>query len=671
MNNGTVIVGFLFSFLAGLGLMWGIDHEGVQIRTEPASRSGGGAESQASTPILISAEDPSWGNADAPVTIVEFSDFECPFCSRVVPTVTRVKQEYGESKVRVVWKHNPLPMHNNARSAAEAGATVYGLGGDFWKFHDLVFANQRALTPTNFEAWALQAGVDAAEFKRALEANKYSAKVDKDMALAHQIGQDGTPAFRINGKPLSGAQPFQKFKEMIDAQLAAADALAKTGVARDKISLELTKKNFAFPPKQPRQLPSKVLTPDADAERKAKERIGSATLLEGWRAVHANDPAALAKFWGERKDKGPIVEPYPGDPRDVLVTFVLRATAPYVGLFGGTDFREKPLLRIEGSDVWYLSARMPADSRFDYAFIVADGPPSSWRPFRKGRGHDERWFEKQLDPNNPLVHFNQSRLELPAAAPQPWIAAKPEVPKGKVTELELESASMNETRRVGIYTPPAHDPKRRYPLLIAFDGEMYGLDAEVLIPLPTILDNMIAAKKIPPIIAALVASGSTRNRDLPGSVPFSAFIANELVPQLRADYRAGMTPAETIVTGSSFGGLCSAYTALHHSDVIGNVLSQSGSFQYVLGSLDEDVSPSVEGGWLIRDYAAAPRRPIRFYLDAGRFEANLLDSNRHMRDVLLAKGYPVTYAEFSGGHDYWLWRATISDGLIALLANTP
>jgi enterochelin esterase-like enzyme len=132
---------------------------------------------------------------------------------------------------------------------------------------------------------------------------------------------------------------------------------------------------------------------------------------------------------------------------------------------------------------------MPADSRFDYVFIVADGPPPSWRPFRKGGGPNERWAKKRLDPNNPhknpLVRFDVSHVELPGAAPQPWIAAKPEVPKGKVTELELESASMKETRRVGVYTPPGHDPKRRYPLPIAFDGETYGLDAGAEMPLPT------------------------------------------------------------------------------------------------------------------------------------------------------------------------------------------
>jgi enterochelin esterase family protein len=410
---------------------------------------------------------------------------------------------------------------------------------------------------------------------------------------------------------------------------------------------------------------------DADADAEIRERIESPRLLEVWRAVRARDQAEVERFWSELKGRAPIIEPYPGDPRDVLVTFVLRATAPYVGMFGGPAPREKPLVRLAGSDLWYLTARMPADARFDYAFVVADGPPPHRLPFRKDRVPDARWTGKQVDPNNPLVQSGQSRVELPGAPPQPWIVAAPEVPKGKLAELELESARLGETRRIGIYTPPGYDPERSYPLLIAFDGEAYGLAPDAPLPLPTILDNLIAAEQIPPIVAALVANQGTRERDLPGSAQFSAFVAEELVPKLRADHRAGLTPDETIVTGSSFGGLCSSYTALHHSDVIGNVLSQSGSYQYVLGSLGADLSPSVAGGWLIRDYVTSPKRPIRFYLDAGRLEAHLLDSNRHMRDVLVAKGYPVTYVEFSGGHDYGMWRGTISDGLIALLAKEP
>jgi protein-disulfide isomerase len=248
MNKGTALVGYLLTFLAGMGLMYAIDHSGsgVEIGAEVASKGTG--DSHASSPIPITDEDPAWGKPDAPVTIVEISDFECPFCSRVNPTMDKVKKEYGADKVRIVWKHNPLPFHKNARPAHEAGAVVQSLGGDFWKFHDLAFANQKDLSLPNLEKWAVESGVDAQKFKAAMDAKKGAAKVDKDLALSKQIGARGTPHFRINGKALSGAQPYEKFKEAIDEQLAAADTLAKTGVAKNKVSLELTKKNFTAAP---------------------------------------------------------------------------------------------------------------------------------------------------------------------------------------------------------------------------------------------------------------------------------------------------------------------------------------------------------------------------------------------------------------------------------------
>jgi enterochelin esterase family protein len=410
-----------------------------------------------------------------------------------------------------------------------------------------------------------------------------------------------------------------------------------------------------------------ILTPEAYATLQANERFASPRARELWSAVRMHRKDTVEKIWKDLDGKSPIVEPYPGNDKDALVTFVYRSSSPYVGMIGGDGFREKPLVRLGDSDLWSLTLRVPADSRFDYAFIVADGPPDHHRPFKPGFGRDARFAGIKLDPNNKNQRFNMSRAELPGAPPQPWIEAKADLPKGKITPLVIESKLLAEKRKLGVYTPPGFDKTKKYPLLIAFDGETYGLDAGAMIPLPTILDNLIAAKKIPPIVAVLVASQGTRNRDLPGSAPFSAFLAKELVPKMRADFRAGMTPADTIVTGSSFGGLCSAYTALHHSNVFGNVLSQSGSYQFKQEALASDVSPSVEGGWLTKDYVASKKLPIRFYLDAGRFEEDLLTSNRHMRDVLRAKGYTVTYAEFSGGHDYWLWRHTIADGLIALL----
>jgi protein-disulfide isomerase len=253
MNKGTAIVGFFLCFLAGMGLMWGLDRKaGVSISAEGA---GGDALDHSASPIPVTAKDPQWGNQTAPVTIVEISDFQCPFCKRVNDTMKQIKSTYGPDKVRIVWKHHPLPFHKEARPAHEASAAVHALGGNdaFWKFHDLAFENMQALTEENFEKWAQAAGVDVAKFKEAHQAKKFAAKVDEDLAMTQKIGASGTPAFRINGVTLSGAQPFEKFKEIIDQQLAEAKKMLAAGTKPEQLYVELTKKNFAAPPEQPQQ----------------------------------------------------------------------------------------------------------------------------------------------------------------------------------------------------------------------------------------------------------------------------------------------------------------------------------------------------------------------------------------------------------------------------------
>jgi len=410
-----------------------------------------------------------------------------------------------------------------------------------------------------------------------------------------------------------------------------------------------------------------VMNADDYAYKLAKDHIASPRILAVWRDVRLHHGAAVDKFWADLAGKGPIVEPYPDHPDESLVTFVMRTKGPYVGVIGVMDFRERPLVRIGDSDVWYLSARMPSDSRFDYGFILADGPPELVAAYRPGGAGDGRFTKLQRDPTNPTTHNMMSRLELPQAQPQAWIVANPATPKGVIKDLTIDSASLKEKRRVGVYLPAGYDPKQRYPVLIVFDGEVYGLSPQAQVPTPTILDNMIAAHKIPPIVAALVASQGVRFRDLAYHEPFGKFVAEELVPKLRAEFHAGLKPDDVIVAGSSLGGLASTFIAFRHSDVVGKVLSQSGSYQYVPGAFDHDIPQTTEGNVLTREIAAAPKKPIKLYLEAGLFEAGLLDSNRHIRDVLVAKGYAVTYREFHGGHDYWLWRGTISDGLVALL----
>jgi len=250
MNKGTAIVGFVLAFIAGMFLMWGVDRRsGADIHAETAgATASAGDQSAASVPVT--AADPQWGKPNAPVTVVEISDFECPFCGRVVPTLKQIKETYGPDKVRFVFKHSPLPFHKDARPAADAAATVMGLGGSdaFWKWHDEAFANQRSLTPENFQKWATDAGIDGAKFKSALDAKKFTSKVDDDLAFAKKVGANGTPAFRINGVSVSGAQPFDKFKEVIDAQLGEAQKLVASGVKPSDVYVQLTNKNFSAPP---------------------------------------------------------------------------------------------------------------------------------------------------------------------------------------------------------------------------------------------------------------------------------------------------------------------------------------------------------------------------------------------------------------------------------------
>jgi enterochelin esterase family protein len=144
---------------------------------------------------------------------------------------------------------------------------------------------------------------------------------------------------------------------------------------------------------------------------------------------------------------------------------------------------------------------------------------------------------------------------------------------------------------------------------------------------------------------------------------FTDFVASELVPWLQQEYHVTNKPEQRIIGGLSLGGLAAAYTAMRHSDVFGNVLAQSGSFQF---RADDEKG-------LIRQFVLASKLPIHFYLEAGLLETgdspSLLHSNRHLRDVLEAKGYDVKYSEFNGRHDHICWRGSLSQGLMALMTK--
>jgi protein-disulfide isomerase len=250
INIGVAIVGFILCFLSGAAIMWGVDSRHPNAAGTTADNTAAGGWADDDSPIPISSKDPMWGNRNAPVTIVQFSDFQCPYCSKVEPSIDQLKTAYGPDKIRVVWKNKPLPFHPNAKPAAEAAAGVFALKGSdgFWKFHDTAFKNQSALSPASYETWAQAAGVDMVKFKAGIAAHTWADKVEKDDAEAGQVGVNGTPAAFINGVLLSGAQPYEKFKALVDQELAKAQAKIASGTPKDHIYVVMSKENKANAP---------------------------------------------------------------------------------------------------------------------------------------------------------------------------------------------------------------------------------------------------------------------------------------------------------------------------------------------------------------------------------------------------------------------------------------
>ena len=168
--------------------------------------------------VVAEGGRPARGPADAPIEMIEFSDFQCPFCLRANPTVTQVLNTYG-NRIRFVYRHYPLPNHPNARPAAEASQCA-NEQGKFWPYHDQLFARGGRLTDADLKSAASEVGLDLPKFDSCVAAHTYKADVDADIAAGDEAGVNGTPAFYINGRMLSGAQPFETFKRIIDEELA-------------------------------------------------------------------------------------------------------------------------------------------------------------------------------------------------------------------------------------------------------------------------------------------------------------------------------------------------------------------------------------------------------------------------------------------------------------------
>lgn len=397
---------------------------------------------------------------------------------------------------------------------------------------------------------------------------------------------------------------------------------------------------------------------------------------------------ALENFWKNVEQQGtPLFEPIDGNESEMLVTFIWRAQKEHknvvVASYGIASFDpfKNRMIHIPNTDVWYKSWVLPRNARTIYC-ISPDDPLISISDYRLDRCPfpllTANWTHDPLNKQNYFIpgclcageQDNwMSLLEMPDAPEMPWLKENVS-DKGVVSTFKLPSRMLNMEREIHLYLPPNYDPKQSipYPLVVAFDG--YAL--KDFMNGPAIFDYLIAHGKIPPTIVVMILNPSpntvTRLRDLACYEPFCNYVAHELIPWVRKNYHVTSDPHQTVITGASLGGVASAFMGLIHSNIFGNVLAQSGAYWWLING---------EQDWLIHQYVKSPKLNLKFFLDVGSLETvptfanglSILNANRYLRDVLLAKGYPVKYIEFAGGHDYICWQETFAQGIEYLLGK--
>ncbi len=225
----SIFIPLAFAFGLGIGyLAWGRGMAGQSAQQAAQPKAQAGAEQEAQTTpqrydIPIGENDPSRGPTDAAVTIIEFSDYECPYCQRFhQQVVSQIWEEY-EGQIRYVFKDFPLTnVHPNSLPAASA-ALCANEQDAFWEYHEMLFSMKEGLSDEAYLTYAEDLGLDLDAFSQCVEENRYEEDVLSDLQMAAELGVNSTPTFLINGLPVIGAQPFEVFSQVIDQELAAEE----------------------------------------------------------------------------------------------------------------------------------------------------------------------------------------------------------------------------------------------------------------------------------------------------------------------------------------------------------------------------------------------------------------------------------------------------------------
>jgi enterochelin esterase family protein len=430
--------------------------------------------------------------------------------------------------------------------------------------------------------------------------------------------------------------------------------------------------------------------------------------IAAFREAAAQDAAAATAALRAdlEQAQGPLAEPIEGDHGNVLVTFVWIGSEGPVSLRsqavrheGDISIAGHALARVEGTDVWFLSAPVLRDVRTTYQYTVDDplagadaaelmndfsrlmelmqeaSRRSYADPFNPARIYPMAALLMQ-DDATPEEHWD-SVLTLADTAPLPWYGET--APAGTLTEHTLASTVFDNERTVTVYTPSGYDPEGApYPLLVMFDGDGWLKIARAHVA----LDNLIAAGKIPPVVAAFSANATPTSRmvEMPCNDDQPRML-EELLALVGEHYNVSEDPARRVLGGASYGGLATAWVGFARPDLFRNLMCSSSSFWWGYASPGAEFSFGKDGEpeWLTRQYAEAEVKPLRFWIDIGKLEGGAIaqaphvdhvGANRHFRTVLQARGYDdVTYVETPGGHELGIWQWTFAESLQVLLRD--
>jgi enterochelin esterase-like enzyme len=389
--------------------------------------------------------------------------------------------------------------------------------------------------------------------------------------------------------------------------------------------------------------------------------------------VRAGRRDAVAAFWAEVTHRGPLVEPAPENREDILVTFLWRETYATRNVFVSWAPRwirpdDYYMSHLHGSDVWYKTVKIRQGSRFTYVLSPND-TAEDHQITRQTDPLNPRRYPEDVAPTDSVV---ASVFEAPGAPDESWAHRTP-AQHGSIEQKILVSPLLKGLRDIWIYRPPGYLSGPSYPLIVLLDGKAY-MNSTWMGAINT-LDNLINDRRIQPAVVCFVDTSTARSTDLGFDRAFGDALATELMRMLRSSYGISQRPQDVVIGGYSSGGLAASLIALRHPNVFGNVLSQSGGFrQRVVGGPEPNAASSL--------VLAMGHVLVRFYLECGLYdnvpnadlpldemvlEETNLQGNRHFRDVLVGKGYDVTYRETGGAHEFLHWRAMLADGLMTLL----